>query len=63
VVEASTSVASTSVAEVWFSFTDTVAVSPPPSEVITGFSFTSATVTVMLCTSVVVPSETVTSMM
>jgi len=28
-----------------------------------GFSFTSATATVIVCTSVVVPSETVTSIM
>jgi len=59
----SSSSAVTVVTDVWFSSTLTSAVAPPPSEVITGASFTSSTVTVMVCTSVVMPSETVTSRM
>ena len=58
----SSSVAVTVVTAVWFSTTLAVAVEPPPSEVITGTaSFTSVTVTVMVCVSALVPSLAFTS--
>jgi len=59
----SSSVTVTVVTAVWFSFTVTSAVAPPPLEEMTGASLASSRVTVMVCTSVVIPSETVTSMM
>ena len=46
--ESSESVDWTSVTEVWFSSALIEAVAPPPSEVITGLSFTFVTVTVMV---------------
>jgi len=54
-VSFSTSSAVTVVTAVWFSLTVTSAVAPPPLLVITGASFTSATVTVMVWVSVRLP--------
>ena len=54
---ASGSVAVTVVTAVVFSATDTLAVAPPPLEVIAGASFWLVTVTAIACVSVSVPSE------
>ena len=56
--DTSGSVAATVVTAVEFSATVTVALTPPPLEVITGGSSTSVTVTAIAWLSVLVPSET-----